>query len=114
MFHKNWEASYAGFPIFMQMYRQKGVPVEEIVRRNTSLVARHFGIERRGEIRPGFFADLAVIDLECYHFPTPLEIDYRKPLTMAEGVETVIVNGQKVIDAGELIPAYPGRVLKKS
>ncbi len=103
-----------GFPIFMQMYRQKGVPVEEIIRRNTSLVAHHFGIDRRGELAEGYFADLAVIDLENYRFPSPQEIDYRKPLTMAEGVVNLVVNGQEVIDAGELVLVYPGRVLKKT
>jgi N-acyl-D-aspartate/D-glutamate deacylase len=103
-----------GFPIFMQMYRAKGVAVEEIVRRNTSMVARHFGIERRGELKTGHFADLAVIDLERYRFPSPQEIDVRKPLTMAEGIETVVVNGQVVVDAGKLNPVFPGRVLRKS
>jgi N-acyl-D-aspartate/D-glutamate deacylase len=103
-----------GFPIFMQMYREKGVAVEEIVRRNTSMVAQHFGLDRRGEVKTGNFADLTVIDLERYHFPAPQEVDYRKPLTMAEGVDTVIVNGQVVIDSGKLNPIFPGRVLKKS
>ncbi len=103
-----------GFPIFMQMYLQASVPVEEIVRRNTSMVAAHFGIERRGQIKAGNFADLAVIDLENYQFPSPDKVDYRKPLTMASGVEAVIVNGTLVIDSGELVPALPGRVLKKT
>lgn len=103
-----------GFPIFMQMYREKGVAVEEIVRRNTSLVAEHFGIHRRGAIKVGNFADLAVLDIENYRFPSPTEADYRKPLTMAEGVEHVMVNGRLVIDAGELVSAFPGRVLRKA
>jgi N-acyl-D-aspartate/D-glutamate deacylase len=102
-----------GFPIFMQMYRQKGVAVEEIVRRNTSMVAQHFGIERRGQLAEGNYADVAVIDLDRYSFPSPQEVDYRKPLTVAEGVVHVVVNGQAVIDSGELVSVFPGRVLKK-
>ncbi|HHY27170.1 MAG TPA: amidohydrolase family protein [Desulfitobacterium dehalogenans] len=100
-----------GFPIFMKMYREKGVAVEEIIRRNTSMVARHFGIQERGELREGFFADLAVLDLDHYDFPTPSEIDYHKPLTTATGVQTVIVNGQITLDEGVVKEPYAGRVL---
>lgn len=102
-----------GFPIFMQMYLSKGVAVEEIVRRNTSMVARHFGIEQRGELKKGSFADIAVIDLENYRFPSPKEIDYRKPLTMADGVDTVIVNGKITLEKGQLKSAYSGKVLNR-
>ena len=102
-----------GFPIFMQMYLSKGVAVEEIVRRNTSMVARHFGMKERGELKKGSFADIAVIDLENYRFPSPKEIDYRKPLTMADGVDTVIVNGKITLEKGQLKSAYSGKVLNR-
>ena len=60
-----------GFPVFMNMYLSKGVPVEEIVRRNTSMVAKHFGIKERGELKEGTYADISVIDLEAYDYPSP-------------------------------------------
>lgn len=103
-----------GFPIFFQMYREKGVPVEEIVRRNTTMVAEHFGIPRRGAIQAGNFADVVVLDVEGFRYPDPLDVDYREPHTMAKGVESVVVNGQLVLDAGELLSALPGRVLRKT
>jgi N-acyl-D-amino-acid deacylase len=102
-----------GFPIFMKMYLEKGVPVEEIVRRNTTMVARHFGIKDRGQLKEGCFADLAVIDIDKYSFPSPKEADYRKPLTTASGVDTVIVNGKFSLENGELKTSYSGKVLKK-
>lgn len=103
-----------GFPIFMQMYLSKGIPVEEIVRRNTSMVARHFGIANRGELKNGNYADISVIDIENYRFPSPKEIDYRKPLTVAEGVDTVIVNGKIAIEKGQLKSPHSGRVLNRN
>jgi N-acyl-D-aspartate/D-glutamate deacylase len=102
-----------GFPIFMQMYLSKGVPVEEIVRRNTSMVARHFEIKGRGELKSGNYADISVIDIENYRFPSPKEINYKKPLTMAEGVDTVIVNGEVAMERGQLKSPYSGRVLNR-
>lgn len=103
-----------GFPIFANMYLDKGVAFEEIVRRNTSMVARHFGIENRGELKEGFYADLAVIDLEEYNFPSPEEVDYREPLTVATGVDAVIVNGKIPLENAEMQNVFSGRVLKKN
>jgi N-acyl-D-aspartate/D-glutamate deacylase len=102
-----------GFPIFARMYLDKGVAFEEIVRRNTSMVARHFGIKNRGELKEGFYADITVMDLDEYNFPTPQEVDYKKPLTAATGVDTVIVNGKIPLINAELKNVFPGRVLKK-
>jgi len=103
-----------GFPIFARMYLDKGVKYEEIVRRNTSMVARHFGIEKRGELKEGFYADISVINLDEYNFPSPEEVDYKKPLTAATGVDAVIVNGQIPLINNELMDIFSGRVLKKN
>jgi len=100
------------FPIFMNMYRRYGVPTEEIVRKNTSLVARHFGMEDRGELREGYFADIAVLDLDAYRFSNSDPIDYTKPLSMAEGVSDVLVNGQPALLSGQLKRSRSGKVLK--
>lgn len=102
-----------GFPIFMKMYLSKGVPVEEIVRRNTTMVARHFDIKERGELREGYYADISIIDLNSYNFPSPQEADYRKPLTVASGVDTVLVNGKAAISSGELKRPLSGKVLRR-
>ena len=105
---------YGGFPTFMKMYRKAGVPVEEIVRRNTSLVAEHFGIRDRGWLEPGAWADVAVIDLEAYDFPEPQAVDCKKPLTMATGVEFVLVNGKTAIQKGELLKPLSGSILLRN
>jgi N-acyl-D-aspartate/D-glutamate deacylase len=77
------------------------------------MVAKHFNIKERGEIKEGNYADIAVIDLEAYNFPSPEEIDYRKPLTMASGVDTVLVNGKITLERGQLKKTMAGKVLKR-
>ena len=103
-----------GFPIFTNMYLEKGVPFEEIVRRNTTMVARHFGIDKRGELKEGFYADIAIIALDNYKFPSPDVVDYKKPLTTATGVDYVIVNGKLTLENGICNNIFPGKVLRKT
>ena len=100
-----------GFPIFFKMYMDAGVPVEEIVRRNTSFAAQHFRLMDRGLLRAGMKADIAVIDLENYSYPSAEQIDYTDPLVCAKGVEHVIVNGVLTLDGGKVKKEMAGRVL---
>ena len=98
-------------PIFWHMYLKAGVPLEEIVRRNTSMLAHHLGIPKRGLLKPGYWADIAVIDLEKFRFPKPDEIDYHNPNTMASGVDAVLVNGVVTLEQGNLYEPLAGRLL---
>lgn len=100
-----------GFVHFLQSYREAGVPVEEIVRRNTSMAANMFRIFDRGVLRPGMKADIAVIDLDAYSFPNPDEVDYTDPEICAAGVPYVLVNGKVALDDNEVREAYAGEVV---
>jgi len=100
-----------GFPIFMNMYREGGVRVEEIVRRNTSFAAQQFRLRDRGLLKEGMKADIAVIDLDKYSYPLPEEIDYSNPLVCAEGVEYVLVNGKLALDGGRVLNTFSGEIL---
>ena len=102
------------FPNFVNEYMSKGVAFEEIVRRNTGMVSEHFGIPKRGRLEEGFFADIAVIDLQNYKYPAPDQMHYKTPEMTASGVDYVFVNGVAVLAEGEAKAVYPGRVLKKS
>ena len=102
------------FPIFMEMYRKKGVPVEEIIRRNTSLAAEQFHILDRGLLKPGMKADISVIDLDRYHYPDPYEIDYSNSTAVTEGVEYVLVNGTVTLDRGQVLAARAGQIIRRN
>jgi len=100
---------YGTFPRKIQYYAiEKGVlSVEDAVRSMTSLPAQILGFRNRGMLREGYIADIAVLDLEHYRSPAT----FFEPHQYAEGVEFVIVNGQFVVDKGELTWKLPGKVI---
>jgi N-acyl-D-aspartate/D-glutamate deacylase len=99
------------FVHFLNSYREAGVAIEEIVRRNTSMAANQFRIFDRGVLRPGLKADIAIIDLDAYSFPNPDEVDYTDPLICAQGVEYVLVNGKIALEEGQVRPTHAGEVI---
>lgn len=99
------------FPIYIRLCRQKGVRLEEIIRRITSLPARQFRLTDRGLLAKGQAADLTIIDLDGYTYPSPEEIDYKNPRAMASGVKYTLVNGQTALDNGTLRVINAGQLL---
>ena len=91
--------------------RDRGVlTLEDAIRRMTSLPARHFGFEDRGEIRVGAAADLVVFDADRVRDAAT----YDRPHAYAEGFALVAVNGVVVVRNGEHTGATPGSVLRRS
>ncbi len=82
-------------------------PLEEAVRKMTSMPAARFGLRDRGEIRVGAYADLVVFD--------PARIadaaTYEAPVAPAEGIAEVFVNGRSVWTDGAPTGARPGQLL---
>jgi N-acyl-D-amino-acid deacylase len=82
-------------------------PLETAVYKMTGLTAKSFGLEGRGVLRPGAFADIVMFD--------PLAVDERatftQPIRPASGIEIVFVNGTPVWNGGRPTGARPGRVL---
>jgi N-acyl-D-amino-acid deacylase len=86
---------------------EKLLPLEEAVRKMTSLPATNMGLARRGLLQDGYFADVVVFDPKTI-------IDhatYEKPHQYAEGLRHVFVNGVQVLKDGEHTGAKPGRAL---
>lgn len=83
------------------------ISVEHAVRSMTSLPARIMGLRDRGMVMEGFAADLVVFDLDEIRD----EATFFDPHQHASGIEYVMVNGQFVVDEGELTYALPGRVI---
>jgi N-acyl-D-aspartate/D-glutamate deacylase len=67
------------------------------------------GIRDRGMIREGFWADMAILNLEQLQEKST----FLHPHQYAEGIEYVLVNGQFVVDAGKLTWALPGAVITR-
>lgn len=99
------------FPVFLDLCRQKGVKLEEIIRRITSLPARQFRLSDRGILAKGKAADITILDLGNYSYPSNEEIDYKNPMTMARGVKYTIVNGHVVLDDGTLKETKAGQLI---
>jgi N-acyl-D-amino-acid deacylase len=84
------------------------VPLEEAIRRMTSLPAQNLGLVRRGSLDVGSYADVVVFD------PATIadHATYDHPHQYATGVVHVFVNGTQVIADGEHTGAKPGRVVR--
>jgi len=102
--------AFGTFPRILGRYvRQDSViTLEFAIRKMTSLAAQRVGINDRGLLKPGMFADITVFD------PATV-IDrstYEDPAQLATGVSYVFVNGVPVMDNGQLTAALPGRALR--
>jgi N-acyl-D-amino-acid deacylase len=87
---------------------EKLLPLEEAVRKMTSLPASRMGLSERGILRPGMAADLVAFDPETVRDRSTFE----DPLHYSEGIPYVAVNGELVVDGGKITAARPGRALK--
>jgi dihydroorotase/N-acyl-D-amino-acid deacylase len=102
--------AYGTFPRILGRYvRDDSVlPLEEAVRKMTALAAQRVGLDDRGVIKRGMFADLVVFD------PATIvdQATYEAPQQIARGVRWVLVNGTLVVDDGRVTGALPGRALR--
>lgn len=84
------------------------VPLEEAIRRMTSLPAANLRLERRGRLRPGHHADVVVFDPDAIRdHATP-----EQPHRYATGMAHVLVNGVPVLADGDHTGAAPGRFVR--
>ena len=86
----------------------KLLPVEDAVRKMTSLPAQSFHLKQRGELKPGYVADLVIFDLAAVNDPS----SYDDPHHYATGFSDIIVNGVPVIRAEKLTGVRPGTPVK--
>jgi N-acyl-D-aspartate/D-glutamate deacylase len=102
--------AYGTFPRVLGRYVRETrlLPLEEAVRKMTSLPARRIGLTDRGLVRAGLFADLTVFD--------PAKVidraTFEAPHQLSEGIVHVIVNGRPVLESGKPTGALPGRILR--
>ena len=100
---------FGSFPRFIGRYvRERGLlKLPEAVRRISSLPAAVFGLERRGFIRHGFYADLVIFDYDTIID----EATFNEPFRMSEGIKHVFVNGTLSFSEGVFAGACGGRII---
>ena len=84
------------------------VPLEDAIRRLTSMPAENLKIKERGRLVEGYYADIVVFDAAAVQDHATFE----KPHQYATGVVHVFVNGTQVLKDGEHTGAMPGRVVR--
>jgi N-acyl-D-aspartate/D-glutamate deacylase len=103
---------YGTYPRVLGRYArdEKLLTLEEAVRKSTSFPAVKLGLQDRGIIREGFWADLVIFD--------PMRIidraTFADPHKYPEGIDCVVVNGKVVLEKGSHTKNLAGQVLKHS
>jgi len=103
--------SYGTFPRVLGHYvRDEGVlTLEEAVKKMTFLPAERLGLEDRGRIAEGAYADLVLFDPETVADQATFEDPHQYPA----GIEYVFVNGVGTVIEGEFHDLRPGKVLRR-
>lgn len=102
---------YGTYPRILGKYvREEGLlSLEEAIYKSTSAPAKRFGINHRGEIKEGYFADLVLFSPEDIRETN----SFKAPHSYPAGIDYVFVNGQIVVDHGEHTNNLPGEILRK-
>ena len=87
---------------------EKLITLQEAIRKLSKLPATNLKLQKRGELKTGNYADIAVFD------PAKVKDNatFDKPHQYAEGMIHVFVNGVQVLKDGEHTGAKPGRFVK--
>ncbi len=83
------------------------LPLEQAIRKITSLPAQRERLRDRGLLKENYFADITIFD------PATIQdkATYENPTQLSEGVKYVFVNGQLEYEGGRLTETKAGRVL---
>jgi dihydroorotase/N-acyl-D-amino-acid deacylase len=101
--------AFGSMPRFLGHYArdQHLLPLEQGIRKMTSLPAQREHLVDRGLLKTGFFADITVFDPATIHD----RATYQNPAQLSEGVKYVFVNGQLEYEDGRLTGRKAGAVL---
>ncbi|MEW6215411.1 MAG: D-aminoacylase, partial [Nitrospirota bacterium] len=101
---------FGSFPRFLGRYvRDEGLTsMSDAIHKITMLPAKTFGINKRGIIEKGAFADIVVFNPNKIVDRATFDEPFMKP----EGIYFVIVNGVPVVWEGELTGKRSGKVLR--
>jgi N-acyl-D-aspartate/D-glutamate deacylase len=104
--------AFGSMPRFLGHYVRDEhlLPLEQGIRKITSLPAQRERLEHRGLLKAGFFADVTIFD------PATIadKATYEAPTQLSVGVRYVFVNGQLEFENGHLTSAKAGRPLRRN
>jgi N-acyl-D-amino-acid deacylase len=97
--------------------RGERLPLEFVIKRQTSDTARLYGLRDRGMLKPGMKADINVIDFDGLRLHAPrmvfdLPAGGRRLIQKAHGYRQTIVSGEVTLENGEPTGAMPGRLVR--
>ena len=103
--------AYGTFPRILGKYvrEERFLILQEAVRKMTSFPAQKLGLEDRGLIREGMWADIAIFNADKIMD----KATFFNPHQYPEGIEYVMVNGKIVIEKGDHTREMPGKVLRR-
>ncbi len=103
--------NFGTFPRVLGKYvrDEKVIPLEEAIRKMTSLPAGMLNLPDRGTIAAGKWADLVIFDPATVRDTATFE----NPFSYPQGIDTVLVNGQVVLDEGTHTGTRSGKVLRR-
>lgn len=101
--------AYGNFARLLGKYvrEEQVISLEEAIYKLTGLPASNLKIKKRGQIKPGFYADLVIFDPEKIQDHATFDA----PQQYATGMSHVFVNGVQVLENGEHTGALPGRAV---
>ena len=101
--------AYGNFARVLGKYvrEEKVITLQEAVRRLSGLPAANLGLDHRGLLKQGYFADVVVFDPKTIAD----KATYENPHQYAVGMKQVFVNGVQVLKDGEPTGVKPGRAL---
>src|SRR3954466_12628159 len=113
----------AGLPSYMLGHggragpRGPRLPLEHLVKRQTSETANFFGLHDRGRLAPGLRADVNLIDFERLRLHKPelvhaMPANGRRFVQHVDGYEATLVAGMPIFERGEHTGAMPGRLVR--
>lgn len=106
--HPRFKGSFV--KILSEYVRDKKVlPLEEAVRKLTSLPADMLGLKTKGVLARGFDADIVIFDYKTLRATS----DFIHPLAPNEGVKYVLVNGKIALKDDEATGVCAGRLLRR-
>lgn len=103
---------FGTFPRVIEKFvrEERALALGEAIRKMTFLPASVMGIEGRGTLSPGAFADIVIFDVKKIRS----RATYESPSRLARGVRYVFVNGKMAVKEGKPTGVLAGQVLRRA